>query len=154
MKHTVLIVLLVIAAVLLLAILHWHPEWIQNAWLWVVGLFGTLTAFFKRLWSKFTGGSSIKSVESENESIKNQIKQLQDQIDVTNKRMEAEKQLYEKDIELLNQKIEVKRMEILLEEEKRKQLEKMKWEDYYNSLSDADKKRIQSDADDHTLDIN
>jgi cell division protein FtsB len=154
MKHPVLITIIVVLAIAVLAILIFHPEWIEKAWLWVIGLAGTVAAFFKRLLNTFTGGDKIKDIDKENEEIKKQIQDLQDKIDATNVRMDAERKLYEKDIELLNQKIQLKDLEIRLEEEKRKSIENMNWKDYYNNLPNEEKTKIRNAEDANTIDIN
>lgn len=153
MKHSVVITILIILAVCVLAIVFFRPEWIEKAWLWAVGLFGTIAAFFKRFMKSFTG-NKISDIETKNDDIKKQIDDLEERIKQTNQRIELEKKLYEKDIELLNQKIALKDTEIALEAERRKAIEKMHWQEYYNSLNPDEKEEIDREKENNTIDIN
>jgi hypothetical protein len=153
MRQSIVITIIIVLAIGILAIILFKPEWIEKAWLWVIGLAGTIIAFFKRGLKVFTG-DKISDIEKDNNDVKKQISDLEEKIKQTNARMDIEKQLYDKDIELLNQKIALKDKEIELEAERRKAIEKMHWKEYYETLSDDQKSKIEEDRNANTVDIN
>jgi hypothetical protein len=154
MKHQVVITIIIVLAVVVILIVFLKPEWIQHAWLWVVGLVGSLAAIFKRGFQKLTTGNKIRDIKDSNQEIKDQILELQTQIQRTRERHELESKLYQKDIDLLQQRIQLKDTEIALERKRREIVEKLSWQEYYNALSDAEKNKIQEDQDLHTIDVN
>lgn len=160
MKNKTIKVALIILCVLLLlsfllvvlfkpALLQTLGAWLGKAWIWLVGLGGGIALGIKKLFSGF-GGDGLNEISTSNEQLKEQLKKLEEKVDQTNTRYELEKALYKKDIELLEYKLAVREKEIKLLDEKQKALEEQSDEDYWDSLSEAQKARIQKDIDDHT----
>lgn len=126
------------------------PEWIGKTWVWLIGLGGSAAVILKKFFHSISGKTSLSDIDSSNEEIKQKLQALEVKINETNARMQLERELYKKYIELLEHKIALKEKEILLQEEKRKKLEQMPWEEYINSLTVEQKRELQSKMDANT----
>lgn len=155
----VIVAIIVILLIVILVFLLFRPEALQKLgslfgklWLWLVGLAGGLVLGFKKLVGSISGkGSSLNEISESNDVLKKRLEDIEAKIDQTNKRYDLEKELYKKDIELLEFKLAAKEKELTYLSEKQKTLEGMSDDDYWNSLSEDQKARIQKNIDDHTV---
>ena len=138
--------LIVILVVVLLVIALLKPAWIQQSWMWIAGLAGSIGVFFKRISNFIEKGSPLKQVETENEDIKKRLDGLKAEIADTETRLQRERELHKREIALLQSQLAIKEKEIVDDKDHINTISNLSPLEYFRSLSPAEQQKIISEA--------
>ncbi len=119
---------------------------IKAVWLWIIGLLGFIIASFKSLGSLFGPSKSEKAIRSENEQIKLEMTSIREGLRNLDDQLQRERNLHKREVALYEQKINEREKEIALIRGKIHKMEKLGPDNFFQTLSEEDKKKYDENV--------
>ncbi len=119
---------------------------IKNIWLWIVGLIGTVVGFGKSIVNALTGSGAKDEIKRENESIKQELQKIREEVRITDDRLKRERDLHERELKILEERISMKDQELISLQLRIDGMKEMGTEEWFNSLPEEKQKEIENKA--------
>lgn len=140
--------MLIISTVLLLivvAVAIFNPELLKNVWLWLVGFAGFIFKGIQGLGSLFQSDQKLKDIEASNESIRQNFVRIRKELEQARQQLQREREAHQAEIQRLQNRLSQQKNDYQALQQELQHLQTASYQEYVESLSPEEKRRIESD---------
>lgn len=140
--------MLIISTVLLLivvAVAIFNPELLKNVWLWLVGFAGFIVKGIQGLGSLFQSDQKLKDIEASNESIRQNFARIREELEQARQQLQREREVHQAEIQRLQNRLSQQKNDYQALQQELQHLQTASYQEYVESLSPEEKRRIESD---------
>lgn len=137
MKKVLGVILIISAVAALIFIGIFYPQWLKQGWIWIAGFAGALYAGARSILrglGSLGSGSSLDEIEQKNDELRDNLDDIRKRIDTINDKLNAQRARYEREISRLDDKLAKQQLEHRDTIRDLKQLRKMSFDEYFESL--------------------
>lgn len=145
MQRKILYIVLGIIAALFVATAIFRPEWLSQAWLWLVGFAGFIYGGIRKIGDFFGSEKQLKDIEDSNQEIKENYARIQRELQEAREQLQLERQAQQKEIERLETQLQKQKSDYQALQEELRHLQTVSYQDYYESLSPHEKQKLEDD---------
>jgi predicted nuclease with TOPRIM domain len=140
--------MLIISTVLLLivvAVAIFNPDLLKNVWLWLVGFAGFIFKGIQGLGSLFQSDQKLKDIASSNETIKQNYARIREELEEARQQLQQEREAHRAEIQRLQSRLSQQQNDYRALQKDLQHLQTASYQEYMESLSAEEKRRMESD---------
>jgi hypothetical protein len=145
MKKVLIILFFVVLLGGIAYVLIRNPELFNRIYLWIIGLFGIITWPFRKLWNWMNTSDELKEVEKSNEALKQDLVRIKRELALAKRKLDEERSKNKLRIEQLESKIRREDQIGHSIQQELAVLKKQTPEQFRDSLSPNERKKIEED---------
>lgn len=142
MPKLVVVTLIVVGAALLAAVVAFRPEWLEQAWLWAVGLFGLLYGGVRSVFRFLTTSPELDEVERQNDSLRQANEQLKKRLQAVDRALADERDRHSRQMSALKERLSHQKADYRRKVEELKRIQAMRYDEYFDSLSPEEQRDL------------
>lgn len=142
-RYMLIISIVLLASLILVAI--FRPQLLEQAWIWLVGFAGFIYSGIRGLAGFFQPDQKLQDIEASNEEIRRNYLRIQQELETARQQLQQERAAQQREIDRLENRLNQQKVSYQELQNRLHHLQKVGYQEYLESLSPEEKRKIEDD---------